>query len=308
MENESIYNLNILKFKELFPISDYLSLGNDFCIVHMKYENCLKFINSPCRLDGYMVCFCMKGRVKIGVNTKEYELSENGIFVSVPSNLFTIMEIEESQKDELLFIAVAASRDYMSSLKHDLEKFFTDAVVFLANPCFLIKDDEKELAMEYLKLMRKVANSTLVYKRLSISALVVSMLLLAAAAIEKRGVVDSKGLKDGISRSESIFNDFLRLVADYHSRERSVKFYASELSLTPKYLSKLIKEASGKSAPEWIDSYVLLEAKNYLRHSDYPIKEIASRLNFPSVSSFHRYFKTLNGTTPLDYRKSFLLA
>ena len=65
-----------------------------------------------------------------------------------------------------------------------------------------------------------------------------------------------------------------------------------------------MKTASGKSAPDWIDSFVILEAKNMLRYSDIPIKEIVSRLNFPNPSTFHKFFKLKTGMTPLQYRKS----
>ena len=74
--------------------------------------------------------------------------------------------------------------------------------------------------------------------------------------------------------------------------------------MTPKYLSKLIKQTSGRSAPQWIDGFVILEAKNMLRYSEIPIKEIVYRLNFPNQSVFYKYFKMHTGMTPSAYRKS----
>lgn len=65
-----------------------------------------------------------------------------------------------------------------------------------------------------------------------------------------------------------------------------MQFYADKLCLTPKYLSKIVKESSGRTGPEWIDSFVILEAKNLLRYSDLSIKEISYRLEFPSSSVF----------------------
>lgn len=79
-------------------------------------------------------------------------------------------------------------------------------------------------------------------------------------------------------------------------------FYANKLCLTPKYLSKLVKQASGRSAPDWIDEFVILEAKNMLKYSNMPIKEIVFRLNFPNQSFFYRFFKTHTGMTPSEYR------
>ncbi|MBQ2151347.1 MAG: AraC family transcriptional regulator, partial [Bacteroidales bacterium] len=77
---------------------------------------------------------------------------------------------------------------------------------------------------------------------------------------------------------------------------------ADKLCLTPKYLSKLVRSVSGRSGPEWIDSFVLVEAKNMLKYSEMSIKEIVYRLNFPSSSVFYKFFKSHTGQTPSEYR------
>ena len=106
-----------------------------------------------------------------------------------------------------------------------------------------------------------------------------------------------------VSRANDIFNKFLRLLADYHTHERSVSFYADKLCLSPKYFSKLIKTASGRSAPDWIDTYVILEAKNYLKYSDMSIKQIVYQLHFADQPTFTKYFKAHTGLTPAQFRK-----
>lgn len=104
-------------------------------------------------------------------------------------------------------------------------------------------------------------------------------------------------------RKNQTFERFIALVTEYHSTQRGMQFYADKLCLTPKYLSKIVKESSGRTGPEWIDSFVILEAKNLLRYSDLSIKEISYRLEFPSSSVFHKFFKSHTGITPSDYRK-----
>ena len=106
------------------------------------------------------------------------------------------------------------------------------------------------------------------------------------------------------SRSRMIFDQFIKLVSEYHTKYRNVGFYANKLCLTPKYLSKLIKTASGRSAPEWIDAYVILEAKNLLKYSNDTIKQIVFKLNFPNQSVFYKFFKARTGMTPSEYRNS----
>ena len=85
---------------------------------------------------------------------------------------------------------------------------------------------------------------------------------------------------------------------------RSVAFYAGKLFISPKYLSLIIKESTGKSATDVIDSYVVLEAKNLLRFSGKNIQQVAYELNFPNQSSFGKYFKHLTGMSPSEYQRS----
>ncbi|KAA6344491.1 Arabinose operon regulatory protein [termite gut metagenome] len=70
-----------------------------------------------------------------------------------------------------------------------------------------------------------------------------------------------------------------------------MEFYANKLCITPKHLSKVIKESSDRSAIEWIDSYVMLEAKALLKSTNMTIQQISDELNFPSQTFFGKYFK-----------------
>ena len=94
------------------------------------------------------------------------------------------------------------------------------------------------------------------------------------------------------------------LVEESFSKERSVNYYAEKLNITPKHLSAVAKETSGHTAGEWIDSYVILEAKMLLQNSEMSIQEISSRLNFANQSFFGKYFKHHTGVSPKAFRSS----
>lgn len=104
------------------------------------------------------------------------------------------------------------------------------------------------------------------------------------------------------SRQEQVFNQFIDLVNEHGSRERSIQFYADRLLLSPNRLSTIIKEYSGRTIMQWLNQETLLQAKVLLRHSDLMIYEIADRLGFNEATAFNRYFKRETGMTPLEYR------
>ncbi len=98
--------------------------------------------------------------------------------------------------------------------------------------------------------------------------------------------------------------NFLTLVKAHYKEHRDVEHYANLLHMTAKYMSTLVKSASGKSALQWIEEYVILDAKMQLASSLNSVQQIAYDLNFPTQSFFGRYFKRATGMSPSAYRKA----
>lgn len=104
-----------------------------------------------------------------------------------------------------------------------------------------------------------------------------------------------------MSKQINIYNGFLNLLNEYSTTNREVQFYAEKLGITPKYLSAVTIEYSGKNASCWIDEYVITKAKNLLREQSHNIKDVSEQLNFPSQSFFGRYFKRITGMSPKQF-------
>ena len=97
------------------------------------------------------------------------------------------------------------------------------------------------------------------------------------------------------------FND---AVIEHYRHSREVSFYARMFHLSPKYFSTLIKQETGISAGEWIDHYVVLQAKALLtRQRDLSIQQVAYQLGFNEQASFSRFFKKNTGLSPTEFRE-----
>ena len=103
-------------------------------------------------------------------------------------------------------------------------------------------------------------------------------------------------------KKDKIFQNFVITLFRYYQQERDVTFYASKQYLSSRYFSAVIKEKSGSTALQWIVQMVITEAKQLLENSDLTIKEIATKLNFPTQSFFGKYFKQYVGVSPKEYR------
>ncbi|MDR1779850.1 MAG: helix-turn-helix domain-containing protein [Tannerella sp.] len=105
------------------------------------------------------------------------------------------------------------------------------------------------------------------------------------------------------NKKEALVDDFLNLLRTNFREHRDTAFYADKMCLTVKYLSKVLKENSRKSASDWIEEFVMNEAKALLKSTKMTVQQISDELNFPSQSFFGKYFKRQTGVSPKEYRK-----
>lgn len=302
---ERYHEVNIRELKHLSQgsiVNDNLS--DDLFIAEMHYESKMDIIEYPCRFHGYMAFFCIKGEFEVEINLKKFTIRKDSMFIYTPGNIVRVTNIDPREKESVHFVVVAISEDLMSSTRFDFSKLYNESLRLLESPCVVINENERGLYRKYFDLIQEVSKMRMPNMRESVTALISSIFYLMGAMWTDRLTAAKKNGGDEMStRSKIVLEDFLLLVRDYHTKERSLSFYADKLYLTPKYLSKLIKSVSGKSAHEWIDSFVILEAKNLLKYSDMSIKSIVYDLNFPNQTTFYRFFKTKTGMTPSEYRK-----
>ncbi|MCM1168858.1 MAG: helix-turn-helix domain-containing protein [Bacteroides sp.] len=108
--------------------------------------------------------------------------------------------------------------------------------------------------------------------------------------------------KEKFGRRQELYNRFMEEVQQNYTRQRSVSFYADILCVTPKYLSQVVHQVSGRFAGDWISDFVILEARALLKSRKYTIQQIADMLNFANQSFFGKYFKEKTGVSPSEYK------
>ena len=97
----------------------------------------------------------------------------------------------------------------------------------------------------------------------------------------------------------------MHLVEQSDGRIRRVDDFASELNVTPKYLSALLKETMNRRPSVIIQLFTMKAIERRLRFTDMTMQEIANDLNFPNASFFSKYVKEHLGMTPMDYRRKY---
>lgn len=298
---EILHNISIRRFKSRFPDMPGAALGDDLLIADLRYDKALSVFKYPFRFDGYIIIFCISGRIQLEVNLDAFQVGSNSLVLNVPGNIIRVSGVETDERN-LHFIVVAMSKSFMSGVRFDFNRLFNESMALFDNPCITLDRSERRLCREYLDLASVLLTSDIQNKKEAIGALISSIsYVLGSIWTGKLTAAEHKPHAPS-AKAKNVYDQFLRLVTDYHTSERNMKFYADRLCLTPKYLSKLVKTVSGRSAPDWIDAFVILEAKNLLKYSDLSIKQIVAKLNFPNQSVFYKFFKSHTGKTPSQYR------
>ena len=103
-------------------------------------------------------------------------------------------------------------------------------------------------------------------------------------------------------RVRELFNRFMMLLERDYKISRDVNYYAEKMNISSKYLTNIVNQVTGHTPKTIIDQYVILQLKLHLKRSTQSIKEMAWEFHFADVSFFCRYFKKHTGLTPQQIR------
>ena len=247
-------------------------------------------------LQGLALFLIEKGHSTIEVNTTTYELEKGCIFVVFPGQIIHVISISNDIKPLCIACSIDMMNDLMFQVKDNLQLF-----QHAKQSPFQQRDGEKfeQIKKSFRHLQEKIKlTKDNRYHYQIIKNLVLSI------AFECIDILTEKSIEpQGSNRKKALFNAFLQKVEEEHRQNHSVKYYADELFITPKYLSTVIEEMSGKGAKQWIDEYIALDAKVLLQSSQKDIQEISNELNFIDVSFFGKFFKRMTGMTPKAFRE-----
>ena len=113
----------------------------------------------------------------------------------------------------------------------------------------------------------------------------------------------AKQISETASNATKIANQFKHLMQKNFIEFRKVEQYASMMHISPKHLSDLVKEATGKTPRQLINDVILLESRVLLGSTDKSITAIAHELHFEDQSHFSHFIKQQTGCSPVELRK-----
>lgn len=106
-----------------------------------------------------------------------------------------------------------------------------------------------------------------------------------------------------VKRPNEIFRNFKRLAVKNYRSAHDIAFYAARLHISPTYLSRIVKQVTGRTVRAHLAELLCSDARRLLNCSDLDIKEIADTLGFSDQSAFGKFFVRQTGCSPLRFRR-----
>lgn len=271
---------------------------NGCILVDMDEMSIRELEGQPFRMEGCGLIICTEGECFLNIDDKELRIAQGDLLLATPISRMIIHRSHAFSARGLFLRSGYLNRNTLPMLCS------TSLLVHvMRHPVCKMESEQYAQALAMMQNIRSIAlhdresqfNNEAIHNGIAMFLYVIGDRLQQIIHLQETKI-------SILNRREEYFFRFIDLLARYYKTSRRIDFYAERLCLTPKYLTTLVRVATGKSAKIWIDDFVISDAMFLLRHSDMSVQQIAADLNFPNQSFFGKFFKDHTGRTPSSFR------
>jgi len=270
-------------------------LSSDFWVLeHITKTMLTGNMDDPLKFSASVNVYVMKGNCVADIDLITYDIKAPSLVNIHQAQILQIKKLS----DDFDASCIVMSKRFTDNLFFRMKDFHLYA---FSTQQPVVKIPEKLIPnfQRHIKLMLDIANDTNNPYAYQAQVLAISSFFYHTAHKCYNPLIER--FPNGGNR---IPDRFLNLVQQHYREKRFLEYYAQELGITTKHLSRTMKMLTGFTAVEWIERYVILEAKVLLKSTNLSVQQISDKLNFPSQSFFGKYFKKGMGMSPKEFRNS----
>lgn len=255
--------------------------------------------DSPHRHDYYTILFFEKGNGIHVVDFMKYKIEDNSIYFILPGQMHQVILTAEPKGWVMTF-----TEDFLISNSIP-DKLINDIYLFNdygQSPPLSINDKQMPVYLNIVSQMELFTSTLESYTLDAIGSLVKIFLIQS----NNHCSLIKTNNPQLIETSNHLLRSFKQLLNKHYASHHMVSDYAGMLSVTADYLNKTVKNITGKSAKDHIQSKLITEAKRSLLFSNLSNKELSYELGFDESAHFNNFFKKITGQTPSEFRTSLL--
>ena len=249
---------------------------------------------------GFVACFAFmlvdKGWMTIHYNGRDLTLHPNDLYTYSPGLPVDVIATSDDFHGYCLMADEQVTIEAPSV--HDLVHLAYLPIVQLHEPKETLASDAAQHLIAKMQEIISYLHSNHIYKG-EMLRMLYSIFLLDLQNAQQRAIVQ----RQTPQRVEEIFIGFTRLLPHYFVEHHDISFYADRLHISTVYLSRVVRQVSGRTVVDYINQMLLMEASFLLQTSQLSITQIADYLHFANTPSFSKFFSRLSGMSTKEYRK-----
>jgi AraC-like DNA-binding protein len=253
------------------------------------------------KLDFYKISFKTKFNGKIRYGQGYYDFEEGGMSFVSPGQILKMNDEEADYSGMSLHIHPDFLQPYSLIQKIKKYGFFS----YSAAEALYLSEKEKKTVSTVFDNIQGELNERIDQFSQDVIISQIELLLTYSNRFYNRQFITRKAVNnDLVSKME-------KLLDDYFNEEKSVEglptveYLASELNLTARYLSDMLRQHTGQNAQHHIHDKLIEKAKEYLSNEQFSVSETAYQLGFEHPQSFSKLFKKKTELTPNEFKQSF---
>ena len=259
------------------------------------------------------ILICRKGKARLNVNYKDWELYEGAVITLFPNDVVELKvdgDCKSPETDNGDSKSPQTANNFQAEILKYNPSLLREASLQLEQTVYssLRKDRCRQDTPVVTNIINGMFSLLKVYFDQSectcISQLVLCQLKAFFIGFHEYLQRNPQYRPDEVKsyRVRELFNRFMMLLERDYKISRDVNYYAAQMNISSKYLTNIVNQVTGHTPKTIIGQYVILQLKLHLKRSTQSIKEMAWEFHFADVSFFCRYFKKHTGLTPQQIR------
>ena len=261
-----------------------------------------EFLNQHFLFNFYKISFKKTLKGKMGYGQSYYDFDEGGMIFTAPNQLLSTSSDDIQYEGLTLLIHSDFLRNYSLATRIKSFGFFS----YSANEALFLSDKEKQTLFSIFDNIKEELNNTIDDFSQDVIISHIEVLLNYSNRFYKRQFITRKAVNnDLLSKIEELLSVYFNEEKGLNKGLPTVEFLATELNLSPRYLSDMLRSLTGQNAQQIIHEKLIEKAKDYLTTTQLSVAEIAYQLGFEHPQSFNKLFKNKTSQTPVQFKQGF---
>lgn len=256
------------------------------------------------KLVSDMYCIAMKDKnCGLDYGRNHYDFDEGALMFTAPDQVITLTRAQELNEVQgwLLYFHPDLIRNTPLGTKIESYSFFSYSVYEALH----LSAQEENTLNNCVRMIEEEINGRIDGHSQQVLVANIELLLnYCSRFYDRQFHTRSAHNKDIITKVETLLRDFYQSDNLTTTGPPTISYLAEACSLSPGYLSDLLKKETGKTAKDHINDFLVEKAKTLLLNSPDSISGVAYSLGFNYPHYFSRLFKKKTGLTPQEYRQN----